>query len=366
MFLIKIFEGNIKKNVILIIPKTRLMNQIREKKILIIRFSSFGDIIQCLSIVNGLKSKNQCFKIHWVLRSDMKELASLHPDIDKIWSLDRREGLKGLVRLAKVLALEKFDYIYDAHSNLRSSILVFLLRLLSFGFILYKRPKKRFLRFLLFTLRLDFLKNDRRGMLTYQRPLEDLKLGVFDSSKVHWRFSDEQMSKCRELIKNKFGEGIFITLAPSAAWEMKRWPIAHWKSLIELMPDKKFVVLGGPSDHFCTELEAVAPERVLNLAGKLSLLESCAIVKISPLVVVADTGILHVADLFGISAIGLIGPTAFGFTTGPTVKMMEVDLPCRPCTKDGRGKCSQKVWQRCMVEIEPEAVALEAHRLLAN
>ncbi len=342
------------------------MNQICKKKFLIIRFSSFGDIIQCLSIVNALKRKDSNSQIHWVLRSDMKELASLHPDIDKIWSLERKNGLMGLVRLAKLLSSEKFDYVYDAHSNLRSCILVFLLRLFSFGFILYKRPKKRLLRFLLFTLRFDFLKDDRKGMLTYQRPLEKLNLGSFDSSKVHWRFSEEMIRKCRELVKNKFGEGLFITLAPSAAWEMKRWPIAHWKNLIELMPDKKFVILGGPSDHFCAELEAVASGRVLNLAGKLSLLESCAMVKISPLVIVADTGILHVADLFGISAIGLVGPTAFGFTTGSHVKMMEVELPCRPCTKDGRGKCSQKVWQRCMVEIEPEAVALEAHRLLAN
>jgi len=336
-----------------------------QKKILIIRFSSFGDIIQALSVVSALKKNEKNFEIHWALRSDMRELASLHPDIDKIWSLDRKEGLKGLFSLAKNLGREHFDYVYDAHSNLRSFLLVFLLRFFGF-FTFFKRPKKRFLRFCLFTLRIDFLKKDRRGMLTFQRPLEKLNLGEFDSSRVQWHFPQGMIDKCRQMIKEKFGEGMFVTLAPSAAWEMKRWPLSYWKNLIELMSDTKFVILGGPNDFFCADLEKVAPERVMNLAGKLTLLESCALVKISPLVIVADTGILHVADLFGTSAIGLLGPTAFGFTTGKHVKILEVSLPCRPCTKDGRGKCSRKIYQQCLGDISPEEVAIEANRLLAN
>lgn len=342
------------------------MDYYTQKKFLIIRFSSFGDIIQSLSVVSALKKKNPHFEIHWALRSDMLELASLHPDIDKIWSLNRHEGLRGLFSLALSLSREHFDYVYDAHSNLRSFILVLFLRIFSFGFVFFKRPKKRFLRFCLFHLRLDFLKEDRRGMLTFQRPLQKLNLENFDSSKVRWKFSAETLKKCRELVQDRFGEGMFITLAPSAAWEMKRWPLSHWKRLIELMEDKQFVILGGPQDYFCEDFEKIAPGRVLNLAGRLSLLESCALVKMSSLVIVADTGILHVADLFGVSGIGLIGPTAFGFTTGKHIKILEVELPCRPCTKDGRGKCSRSVYQQCLVDILPEEVALLAHRLLAN
>jgi heptosyltransferase-2 len=92
------------------------------------------------------------------------------------------------------------------------------------------------------------------------------------------------------------------------------------------------------------------------MAGKLSLMESMGIVKKSNLVISADTGIIHVADLIGTPGISLIGPTAFGFPTGAHIKTLEVDLPCRPCTKDGRGNCSQKVYQKCMVDITPEMV----------
>jgi heptosyltransferase-2 len=54
-----------------------------------------------------------------------------------------------------------------------------------------------------------------------------------------------------------------------------------------------------------------------------------------------------------------MGPTAFGFTRSIKIKTMESDLSCRPCSKDGSGKCSQKIYQKCMVDITPALVAKE-------
>jgi heptosyltransferase-2 len=152
------------------------------------------------------------------------------------------------------------------------------------------------------------------------------------------------------------GKEDFIALAPSAAWKMKRWPLSYWKKVIEFCPDKKFIVLGGPEDHFCQELEDLAPERVRNLAGKLNLIESCFAVSRSDMLISADTGLLHVADHMGKNTIALIGPTAFGHPSGPWVKVLETNLNCRPCTKDGRGHCKNKVYQSCLIQITPELV----------
>lgn len=77
----------------------------------------------------------------------------------------------------------------------------------------------------------------------------------------------------------------------------------------------------------------------------------------SNLVISADTGFMHAADLFRVPAFALMGPTAFGFPTGPTVEILETALPCRPCTKDGRGKCKLAVYQKCVVDITPQQVA---------
>ena len=78
----------------------------------------------------------------------------------------------------------------------------------------------------------------------------------------------------------------------------------------------------------------------------------------------ADTGALHIADLFGRQAIALMGPTAFGLVARPTSVVLSVPLDCRPCSKDGRGRCSQKIYQRCMVEITPAQVGSQVERFL--
>ena len=135
------------------------------------------------------------------------------------------------------------------------------------------------------------------------------------------------------------------------------WPVSYWKELVALLPEYRFVILAGPKDTFCEEIRSAAPERVVNLAGQTSLMESSYIVLRSNLVISADTGFMHAADLFRVPAFALMGPTAFGFPTGPTVEILETALPCRPCTKDGRGKCKLAVYQKCMVDITPQQVA---------
>jgi heptosyltransferase-2 len=181
---------------------------------------------------------------------------------------------------------------------------------------------------------------------------------------VTWNFSSAVENKILNIKAETVGDKKIIALVPSAAWEMKRWPLEHWKTLITIMPNARFIVLGGKEDLFCQELTDIDPVRVLNLAGKLSLIESCKLVQISELVISADTGLLHVADVLGVKGISLMGPTAFGFTISSLIKTLEVDLPCRPCSKDGSGSCSQKTYQLCMVNINPAMVANEAQNLV--
>lgn len=331
-------------------------------KVLIIRFSSFGDIVQCSSVVELIRQKFKSSQIDWVTRSDFAYLVKLNHDVNKVWSFDKKLGFKGLIALGIELRKEKYDYVYDAHNNLRSKLLSLIIRSRITGSPDWvTRSKDRLKRILLFTFRINTFSWPFKGIHSYQIPLE--KWGIMrarDEKLVTWDFSEANRLKAREFLENKKT----IILVPSAAWEMKRWPLSHWKQLIEIMPKHNFVVLGGREDLFCEELKAIAPERVENLAGKLSLVESCALIEKAELVISADTGLLHVADVLGVKALSLMGPTAFGFTTGPQIKTMEVDLACRPCTKDGRGSCSQDVYQKCMVDITPQMVAQEALHLL--
>ncbi|WP_127714227.1 glycosyltransferase family 9 protein [Halobacteriovorax sp. HLS] len=322
------------------------------KKVLIIRFSSFGDIVQCMSALPALK-EDFSSEIHWVTRSDMEGLLKLTPMVDRVWSFDRKSGLLGLIKLGLKLRAEKFTHIYDAHSNIRSRILCTIL----FSIPTLRRSKERWKRFLLFKLRKNTFEWPYKGVLSYLRPLKSWNISNIETLKSsQWSF--DRCSLPKEFDSSR------VLLAPSAAWEMKRWPLEHWKKLIELNPNLKFNILGGPSDSFCQELEDMDPTRVSNFAGKLSLIESCYSVAKSPLIVSADTGLIHVADHLNVKGISLIGPTAFGFVTGDQIETLSVELDCRPCTKDGRGKCSQDVWRKCMVDITPERVSKSIASLL--
>ena len=88
------------------------------KKVLIIRFSSFGDIVQCSSVVELIRQKFPEATIDWVTRSDFDYLVKLNHDVARVWSFDKKLGFKGLMNLGFKLREENYDFVYDAHNNL--------------------------------------------------------------------------------------------------------------------------------------------------------------------------------------------------------------------------------------------------------
>ncbi len=332
-------------------------------KILIIRLSSIGDIIQCMSVVSGLKKQFPEAELHWVVRADLAGLVKIDPRLDKIWEFDRKEGFGGMFKLGTKLRKENYNLIYDAHSNIRSNILKLIL--CPFGICnlfkrnrLVTRHKNRLKRFLLFTFGINLLPKPFKALDSFRKPIKKWGATEFNTPFSNWNFPRETEAKVSKLVLDQIPEGKnWVTLVPSAAWELKRWPVSYWQKLVMLRDDLHFVVLGGPDDIFCEEIKTIAPARVINMAGKTSLMDSFCIIWYSPYVISGDTGFLHAADLFQKKGQALIGPTAFGFTSNPKMKVMEVDLPCRPCTKDGNVKCKLKEKKKCMMGISPHLVA---------
>lgn len=344
-----------------------------QMKILIIRFSSIGDIIQCMSVTRGIRRFYPDAEIHWVTRQDMASILYTDPHINKIWEFNRESGLKGLIKIGGELKQQNFDVVYDAHLNIRSFITRILLgftsrRFLKSGTQLFVRKKNRINRMLFFNFnKRSALPMPFRGMISFQKPLRALGITFTNERDKLWNFPERVMERVNLILySHHLDKEEFITLVPSAAWELKRWPVEHWQELVKLMQDKKFLILAGPTDEFTKEIEAIAPDRVLNLYGKTSLIESFYVVWRSHLVISADTGFLHAADLFGKKTIAFMGPTAFGHTTGKTVTTLEMDLQCRPCSKEGNSKCKLLETKKCLVDITPLIVKREVEKWIAS
>ncbi len=321
-------------------------------KILVVRLSSFGDILQAQACLQNIYSHTPTAQVDWLVRSDFKDLLTEQP-LNKVHALPRKSGFFALLKMIYLLSGTPYTHIYDAHNNLRSFWVRTLLPL--FVFIrhgqttkLAVRSKNRWRRFLFFKMRQPVFKMPFRGSYSFLSPLEKWGLSGEFQQRPHWS------TKTQTALKHPKD---FIAIAPSAAWKTKRWPLSSWQKLIEFLPESYFVILGGPEDTFCEEIAAVAPHRVLNTAGKLSLLESCAVVRDAQVTISGDTGMLHAADQMRRLNIGLIGPTAFGYTSQNLSVVLETQLACKPCSKDGRDTCKNAVFQKCMIEITPEKVA---------
>ena len=336
------------------------------KKILIIRFSSFGDVLQSLSLAGHLAKAWPGSEIHFLTRRDFVPLVQDHPNVHRVWQHDKSKGFSGLMELSADLSNEAWTHVYDCHNNLRSRIISFRingwfgLRRIRKGHKFLRRSIRRWKRFLLCQFRINKFQMPVSGQRDLLEPLEEWGI-PFELPTVPQFFLKTRSADFQTLMIPKD----YVALAPSAAHELKRWPLDHWKELIRLLPDTEFVILGGPEDHFLNSLVRIDSTRVRNLAGELSLQQSAEVVMKSQLLVSNDTGLMHVAEQTGKPCVALMGPAPFGFPSRPNTRVMELQLRCRPCSKHGQGPCVNKdVYQKCLVEIRPEKVAEQVKQVL--
>lgn len=338
-------------------------NEQPHQRLLVIRFSSFGDIVQAIGVPAAFLTVFPSSQVDWLVREDFRRLLSGQPAIRHIYAFERQQGSLGLIKLAwKLASTVGYTHLYDAHNNLRSKIFCAVFRLRRPSVLFARRPKQRLRRFLFFNFRLPTIKTPFQGADSFHEPLR--KWGLSETvSQGRQYFSNEALPPEIAAEIQSLKRPV-IALAPSAAWEMKRWPIEHWRSLVTEMTEASFILLGGPQDHFINQIASAAPNRCLNLAGRLTLAQNAAVFDRADLIIANDTGLLHVADQMERPTFALIGPTAFGYPSHATSRTLEVKLACQPCSKDGRGGCINPVYQRCLVELLPERVATQAREEL--
>lgn len=333
-------------------------------KFLILRFSSFGDVTQCLSVPSQIHNKYPEAKIHWAVRDDLAELLEGHPHIERKWPLSRGTGLRGLIKLGLDLRRQSFSHLYDAHNNLRSHLLSWILRFPRRGksLVFLRKSQKRWKRILLFWGHRNTYEMPLSGQRDLLEPLQ--AWGVAKTLPPTPQLFLSPVHQKNLLGKIPWPAGEWISLAPSSAFALKRWPVEYWRELISLFPSKRFLLLGGPEDSFLAELALPFSDRVINLAGRCSLMESAAAIQLGQALVANDTGLLHVAEQLGKPAIALMGPAPFGFPSRPLTRILQLDLPCRPCSKHGQGPCTNPEFQLCLRGISVNLVASQLNELI--
>lgn len=319
------------------------------KKILIIRFSSIGDIVLTTPVIRCVKQMAGGAEVHYAVKKSFLPVLRANPNIDKIHVLDG--DLKSL--LAE-LQSENFDYIADLHRNLRSRYLRMRLRVPSRAF-----PKLNIRKWILTTFKINLMP----GIHIVDRYFRAVApLGIKNDGKGLDYFIPPEEEVRMASLPEKFREG-YVAFAIGARHNTKKLPEHKIISICKKL-DLPVILLGGPEDaDLAGRIATACGPQVISMCGKASLNGSASLVRQARHVITHDTGLMHMAAAFRKETVSVWGNTVpalgmFPYMPGDELKSKIVEVKglwCRPCSKLGYDKCPLGHF-RCMEEIDESSV----------
>ena len=337
-------------------------------KILILKPSSLGDVIQALPVLRLLKLHFRDAEIFWWIDSALAPLLEGDPDLTGVVRFERRrwahpQNWPEMLHSIRWLREQNFDLVIDLQSLARSGAFAWL-------------ANGKFL------IGLDEVREGARGFYdvairrkSFHTHAVDWYLSVLPQlgAPVHKNFQWlPERPSISAAVKSKWQtKGTrLIALQPGARWNNKRWPAENFAELVLLLakknPETHFAILGGNDDKSPGEIISRAlPERCLNLCGETSLPEMIEWIRICDLMITNDTGPMHAAAALGKPLVALFGPTE-PRRTGPYGQLenvLRIELPCSPCMKSF---CHWKNPNECLTAISPATVFERAEKLLCS
>jgi len=313
-------------------------------KILILRFSSIGDIVLTTPVIRNLKKQLNA-EIHFATKKTFDPIVRNNAYVDKVFLLN-----DSLNELIYDLKKEKYDLVVDLHNNLRTRIIKLRLGVKSTSF-----KKLNFEKWLLVNFKINKLPNvhivdrymDTVKSLDIKNDNEGLDYFIPHKDEVE----DEWLPKSHQ--------NGFAAVVIGAKFKTKQLPT---KRLIELCDriNKPIVLIGGKGDEEIaneielffkpgSEKEEKAIESlnkkavIFNAVGKFSLNQSASLIQKSRWVFTHDTGMMHIAAAFKKPIYSIWGNTVPEFGMYPYQTKFTIfenaNLSCRPCSKIGFDKC---------------------------
>jgi len=313
-------------------------------KILIIRFSSIGDIVLTSPIIRCLKQQLHNVEIDYLTKQEFAPLLIANPHISKVHILNKNFSTS-IAHLKK----ENFNFIIDLHHNIRSlRIKLNLYSVPSFSF-----KKLNIEKWLLVHFKLNYLPRthivDRYFKTVEQlHVLNDLRgLDFFIPAKDNVAISTLPA----------IHQGGYIGFVIGAKHFTKRLPLEKIIAICKKQ-HQAIVLLGGKEDAAIGSLISNAlGENCYNACGKYNLNQSASLIQQATSIISHDTGLMHIAAAFKKDITSVWGNTtpSFGmypYLAGEHSKTIEVsNLNCRPCSKIGYPKCP-KTHFKCMQDID--------------
>ena len=312
-------------------------------KVLIVRFSSIGDIVLTTPIIRALKQQIKNIEVHYITKYAFTAVIEHNPNIDKLYTVKST-----LAEVVPQLKKEKYDYIIDLHHNARTLKLKLALGIKSFSF-----NKLNWNKFLLVNFKINKLPQ-KHIVDRYFETIESI--GVKNDHKgLDYYISESDQVDISKILPLNFSNG-YNALVIGGSYYTKRIPLNKLKEICN-HSKLPLVLLGGKDDKTIAEqLNKEFSQKTINLCGALNLNQSASVLKQGQTVITSDTGLMHIAAAYKKDVISLWGNTIPEFGMGPYLagknsQIFEVkNLSCRPCSKLGYKKCPKGHF-KCMNDM---------------
>lgn len=330
-------------------------------KILIIRFSSIGDIVLTTPLLRCIKAQRPETEVHYLTKKQFQPILAHNPHIDRLHFLEHDDLNAAIAELKP----EKFDFIADLHHNLRTLRVKESLKVKSASF-----PKLNVQKWIRTNLRLPVMP-DKSIVARYFETLKPLGI-VNDGGGLEY-FIGREGETTQEDIPTSHWYG-YVACVIGGSYNTKKLPVAQWQEFCRLVPFP-VILLGSIEDRDQgNEIATEDPVKIYNSCGKFSLSESADLIKKSRVVATNDTGLMHIAAAFQKPIVSFWGNTSpdlgmfpyFGgnnlqtIVSPKSVLMERKKLYCHPCSKLGYGKCPHGHF-KCMKDLDmAEAAAAVA------
>ncbi len=321
------------------------------KRILIIRFSSIGDIVLTFTVASTIKSLYPHCKIDFVTKPQFKELLNACPDLDTIYTLTGT-----VAQLRKEIDFNQYDAILDLHHNLRSRILLGF----QFGKV-YRFPKNNIEKWLLTTFKTR-PKIIRHVTERYLETLSAYTKAPIVGIAPAYRVPDASKIDIKETFQVEPSK--YVAVAIGAQFATKRMPTDLLVELIQKI-NLPVLLLGAKEDQLTANeiLEQCTSNIIFSAVGTATIHESAWLVKNAKALLTHDTGLMHIGASFEVPLHVIWGNTTRDFGMYPyRVEQEQVfnyevsGLSCRPCSKIGHQSCPKGHFS-CMRQQDLVAIA---------
>ncbi len=291
-------------------------------------------MILATPIIPALRKSYPEATISFLVRKGNESLLRHHPHVKEVIVWDKTEGkYLNLLKLANRVRKMKFDAVYNLHRFGTSGFITWFSGAgVKVGF--NKNPFS-----FCYTRKVNHEVGNGKHEIerNLQLVADDLPL---TRPEIHVSAEDEQ-------VVQQYTTQAFVCMAPASVWFTKQYPAEGWVKLCKaISPEMKIYLLGSPADKGLCEQIAKDSQRgnVQNLAGKLSLLQSAALMKHAAMNYVNDSAPMHLASAMNAPVSAVFCSTVPDFGFGPVSEQSHIiespeKLDCRPCGLHGHRQC---------------------------